>query len=794
MKFLLFTMGLICLYVAGYTQADIRGRVKDQQQYLPSVTVLLLNKDSVMIAGVTTDSIGNFLFLEAAPGTYIVTASMVGYAKTTSAAIVVDEETLITIPDITMQEVSMELEEVSVQSEKQQFEQKIDRLVINLQSSVTAAGNTMLEVLQKSPGVLVNMQNNTIALNGKSGVRIMINGKIVQAPMDVVVQMLQGMSASNVEKIELISTPPANYDAEGSGGIIHIVTKESLDLGTNGSVGLTLGKHWAESIGGSLNINHRNRNIAYFIDYSIVRSHNLHIMKMRRRFQNDFSRTIADSSWRENMTTQQNLSAGIEWRIGNRTAINLLITGYRRNWKLDAVAINTSSNGSDIANSTAMNVSETNIWQSATGSLGVQRKFNDQSQVALSFDYLFYHNNNPSQYNQQNNSEANIDLTKTTPISIFVGKLDYVKIISPSFTLESGVKAVTSTLDNNVMVKRLMGNEWMTDSMFTSSSTLSEHVLAGYLSTQWKPGRQWQLNAGLRYEHTETSIKSISHNDVLKRKYGYLFPTVSIKKILATEKELQFSYTRRMTRPTYNDIAPYVFFWGPDSFSAGNTSLYPATSDAITAGYHVRQWNVSIQYTNTKKEITMMQPEVDNASGRLIYKSQNLKYLTTLALSNSYLLNVTSWWEVQGSFILQFQRGETSHFPNNTSMGRYGVNINVVNVLKLPKNFSIEISGMYQSESLSGISRFLPFGSLNAGIQKTLGEKGTIRLSMDDILYTNNWRIETISLAHQLDVRFDYDWNNQFLRLTYTRNLGNTKLRQMKFKSGSEEERKRINN
>jgi hypothetical protein len=559
-------------------------------------------------------------------------------------------------------------------------------------------------------------------------------------------------------------------------------------------VGLTIGKHWAETIGGSLNINHRNTNFAYFIDYSIMRNHNLHIMKMRRRFQNDFTGTIADSSWRENMTTQQNLSAGIEWKISNKTLINLLLTGYRRNWKLDAVAINTGSNDSGITNSTVMNVSESNIWQSATGSLGVQRKFNDQSQVVLSFDYLFYHNNNPSQYNQQNNSGTDIDLTKTTPIHIFVGKLDYIRTISPSFTFEAGGKAVSSTLDNNVMVKRLMGNEWMTDSMFTSSSALREHVLAGYLSTQWKPGRQWQLNVGLRYEYTETSINSISQDDVLKRRYGYLFPTVSVKKILATEKELQFSYARRITRPTYNDIAPYVFFWGPDSFSAGNTSLYPATSDAITAGYHVRQWNVSLQYTNTKNEITMMQPEVDNSSGTLIFKSQNLKYLSTLALSNSYLLAVRSWWELQGTFILQLQRGETSHFPRNTSLARFGVNINLVNVLKLPKNFSIEISGMYQSKSLSGISYFLPFGSLNAGIQKNLGEKGTIRLSMDDILSTNNWRIETKSLAHRLDVRFNYDWNNQFLRLTYTRNLGNTKLRQMKLKSGSEEERKRINN
>jgi hypothetical protein len=118
----------------------------------------------------------------------------------------------------------------------------------------------------------------------------------------------------------------------------------------------------------------------------------------------------------------------------------------------------------------------------------------------------------------------------------------------------------------------------------------------------------------------------------------------------------------------------------------------------------------------------------------------------------------------------------------------------VINLLRLPKDFSIEISGMYQSKSLSGISEFLPIGSLNAGVQKSFRDKGTLRLAMDDILSTNNWRIKTNSPDNNLNSYFNYNWHNQFIRVTYTRSFGNTDLRSVKLKSGSEEERRRVIN
>ena len=265
----------------------------------------------------------------------------------------------------------------------------------------------------------------------------------------------------------------------------------------------------------------------------------------------------------------------------------------------------------------------------------------------------------------------------------------------------------------------------------------------------------------------------------LKEDMVIYFQVLSLKKNLASEKDLEFSYTRRITRPTYNDIAPYVFFWGPNTFSAGNTSLYPALGDALAIGYHVRELTISVQYSHVGNEITMMQPEVDSENN-LIYRSQNLKYLNTLGLTTTYSISITPRWEIQSNLTAQYQTGRTTYLAHNERLHLYGLNLNVVNQFKLPRDFAVEISGMYQSSSLSGISQFLPIGSLNAGLQKSFGEKGILRLSMDDILSTNNWRIKTKSPENNLDSYFGYNWHNRFIRLTYTRSFGNTKLRSVK--------------
>jgi hypothetical protein len=799
-KILLLAIAVTCTAIAASGQVSIKGKISDGRQPLPSVTVLLLSLDSTWIKSTVTDDNGEFTILDVISGDYLLSVSMIGYDKYFSPAFTASERS-ITFPEIILLEATTELDEVIVKTQKQLFDQQIDRLVVNVESSITSTGNTVLEVLQKSPGIVVNRQNGVISMNGKAGVLIMVDNKMQRLPMSVVVEMLDGMNAAGVEKIELITTPPAKYDAEGNAGIIHIVTKGKEDAGTNVSVGLVAGAKWAETFGGNAVVNHRGKHIAYVVDYSILQTHNLHTVKMDRTMNLDAQvQTVHDDSRRENLTTQQNISTGLEWKMSKHTSLNFLLTGFSRSWDLNAHATDVYHVRPDSTVVTSMNVHESNIWRSGTGSFGFQSEINSKSSINVNLDYLLFHNNNPSQYDVEESHEqsspaktSKVDLEKSTPIRVLIMKTDYQRQVSSLFSWEAGLKAVSSTLSNNVLVQRMIDGDWNIDPVFTSYSDLREQIYAAYLSTKWHADKKWQVNSGLRYEYTRTTISTPAVANIVDRKYGYLFPSVVIRKQIDAERDFLFSYSRRITRPTYNDIAPFVFFWSPNTFSAGNTSLYPAVADAISGSYHRNQWILSMHFTHSKNDIAFLQPEADSQPGNLTYRSQNMEYMNTLGVTNSYSMAITRWCEIQSNITAQRQVAKTSHLPDNTRLHLYGVNINLICQITLPKDFSIEISGMYQSRTLAGISQYLPLGSLNAGIQKTLGENGTLKLAIDDILNSNNWRIETRSFANNLDTYFNYNWHNRYIRLTYTWKLGNNKLRMVKMKSGSEEERNRVN-
>ena len=657
-----------CLPGISFGQINITGKVTDGRQALPSVTIVLLSTDSSIVKVETASADGSFVLPRVERGAYKLKASLMGYQGFTSVIEVGRED--IILDDIILVEATTELGEVVVTAQKMAFEQQGDRLVMNVQSSVTSAGNTVLEILQKSPGVTVNRQSNVIGMNGRTGVRIMMNGKILQMPPDAAMQMLDGMNASGIERIEFITAPPSKYDAEGNAGIINIVTRQNYEYGTNGSIGLLLGYKWAETTGGNFNINHRSPQSEWFVDYSMTRTRNLHTLSMTSQWTDDgYPQTNEINSYRPNLTNQHNLSTGLHLKLSERVALDFLLSGYRRNWTLDAVTNDKVEVGQDSSTLTTMSIHEKNIWDSATGSIGLTVNPNSKSQLELNFDYLYYRNDNPSSYDNSTNVEQSvISLTKDTPIRMVVGRADYRYTFSSAVTIEAGVKAVHSALDNRVDVRRLENNTFTIDSTFTSNSRLSEEIGAAYLSTNWKLSQRTDVTGGLRYEYTHTAIHAAAREPLVDRKYGYLFPNVLVRTNVAPERDVQFSYSRRITRPTYNDIAPFVFFWGPSTFSAGNTSLWPAVSDALNASYHDRRFTMSLQYNSTKREIiNLFQPERDTVNNSLIFRSQNLVYLNTLALSTTWSLKPAAWWEIQATIIGQYQVARTGHFVHNVT-------------------------------------------------------------------------------------------------------------------------------
>lgn len=319
----------------GQGQTRTHGRIIDALGApISYASVLLLSPiDSLLIRGAVSEENGHFLFDGVNENSYLLSISMVGFKKHFELLeISIDSNK--ELNPVTLYEGSDELEEVVVSAQKPLYEKQMDRMVINVQESITASGSSVLQVLQRSPGVMVNQQNNSIMLNGKTGVTVMINNKISRLPLDAAVQMLDGMSAANVERIELITSPPTKYDAEGTAGIIHIVMQENADLGTNGNYGFTAGMKGKETLGTNFNLNHRKKNISFFIDYSLLYEHTIQNWVNELQITKpDFNSHFYSTSKRIPLTTVQNLRVGSEIQVNPKTTVGALVTLYQRHWK-----------------------------------------------------------------------------------------------------------------------------------------------------------------------------------------------------------------------------------------------------------------------------------------------------------------------------------------------------------------------------------------------------------------------------------------------------------------------------
>ncbi|RYZ57602.1 MAG: carboxypeptidase regulatory-like domain-containing protein [Chitinophagaceae bacterium] len=342
-RFLAASVLVVCVSATiCQAQHTIRGSVLDDKKNpLSEASVLLLQaKDSALVKGSLTTKSGQFAFDQVATGNYLVQVSYSGFKNVYQPVSPANATENLQLPAITVSEKESVLQAVTVSAKKPLFEQQIDRMVINVASSITNAGSTALDILMRSPGIVVNQQNNTISMSGKEGVSVMLNGKLSRMPIEALVQMLAGMSSANIEKIELITTPPANFDAEGNAGFINIVLKKNMNDGTNGSLSATAGYglKGGPVTGGSINLNHRVARWNIFGDYSFFRFEPSVDARLYRKVMNGAVTTENEMhSRREDFRRNHNARIGLDFEAGRKTIVGLLLSGFSNMYGMEAV-------------------------------------------------------------------------------------------------------------------------------------------------------------------------------------------------------------------------------------------------------------------------------------------------------------------------------------------------------------------------------------------------------------------------------------------------------------------------
>jgi hypothetical protein len=301
-------------------------------------TVVLLNEDSVLVKGAFSQENGSYLIENIAPGKYFVLIRNIEFKNWISDTLLLGRNEKMVINTIRLEYGTSELQEVIISADRSFVETRVDRMVLNL-ANVTNVGGNALEVLERSPGILINRFTKTISMFGKEGVVVMINGKISRMSSDAVVQMLEGMNVANIERIELIHTPPANFDAEGNAGILNIVLKSNLADGFNGTYSINGGRGSNNKYGGGINFNYRRGIINLYGGYDHNYDLNPQVFtNYRGVYQNlDFLETETYSDRTHTPTTVQNARIGMDFQLSEKTVLGVLGSFFDRNWYMEAV-------------------------------------------------------------------------------------------------------------------------------------------------------------------------------------------------------------------------------------------------------------------------------------------------------------------------------------------------------------------------------------------------------------------------------------------------------------------------
>ncbi|HEV7350708.1 outer membrane beta-barrel protein [Telluribacter sp.] len=791
-------------------QSGMRGQVSgvvqdEKQQPFPFVNVLLLKaKDSTLAKGTTTDVDGKYLIEQIEAGKYLTLISMVGYQKVYSQPFIVASDN-VQLSSISLSTDTQNLKELTVVAKKPFIEQQIDRTVLNVENSIVAAGATALEVLERAPGVTVDQQNERLMLRGKDGVIVQIDGKQTFLSQQELMNLLRNTPSDNIEKIELITNPSSKYDAAGNSGIINIKFKRNKNFGTNGTFtvgGGVVGDKYGRG-NSSLSLNHREGKISTFANLNGYKGRGFNTNEIYRTIPFNDNITIFDQeSSRINNSANYSLRAGIDYFVTKKTTVGALVSGFYNDWSTPIGETNTRILNGDLSvRQTYRTVSESGSkMNNLSANVNLKHQFDDKGkELTFDADYVQYNGKSNNlldtrYFNPGGESAGTPELVRNSMpsnINIGVAKMDYTQLVGKA-KLEAGLKTSYVASDNNMRFEIKL-DDWSLDPTRTNHFKYTENINAAYTNLSGKINAKTQYQLGLRAEHTHSVGNSVTLNDIRDRNYVNLFPSVFVSRQLDSSNVLNLSYSRRIDRPDYQSLNPFEFYLDPFTFQRGNPNLKPQFTHAFQLAHTYKSFlNTTLAYSKIKDVIVREVPRQIASENKTYITTENLDNQDNLSLTISMPLPVTKWWTVQTNFTGVYNRYQTFYQNELFDVEQINWNAYVNNQFRLPKGWSAEVSGWYNSASIYGFFQVNPQGMLNLGLQKTmLDKKGTLRLNVNDLFWTNQFK--GVAEFNEINLRVQSRWPSRQVRATFTYRFGNQNVKGARQrKTGSDELQQRV--
>jgi iron complex outermembrane receptor protein len=727
------------------TDAGILVAVLDNGNGVPGVTIEIRSGEKLVRIGVS-DTSGRARFAPIPAGNYRVQATLVGHGPA-SADFSYDGSGLLQLAPMNLPKGDGLLAGVTVTSRKPLIELRSDRTIVNVEGSIAQVGTTVLEALEKMPGITLDRDGN-ISLKGKASVLVLIDGKPTYLGGAELANLLGGMSSSAVSQVEIMTQPPARYDASGNAGVINIRTKKTQVKGWNGSVSSSFGQGRYPKVNNSIQLNYRTGKVNLFASYGLNANRSFtRIYALREYYLADertVERELEQPTFIRASGTTHTLRTGIDYYVTQRTTLGLAVSGARLSRNSNGTATASWRQASGMVDSLIeTGTGNTTRWRSGGITANLRHNFSTSRQLGVDVDVLTY----AIRGTQASTNERRFPGTYTeafrgdlpSSIHIYSARADYSDRLSKTVNLEAGWKSSRIATDNEAAYELFEGNTWKTDPGKTNHFLYTENIHAFYATAQGTGGR-WSGQSGLRFERTSYQAHQLGNavrkDSAFSRDYNSLFPTASLSYKVDSSNSISLSAARRIDRPAFQKLNPFVFIINKYTNQQGNPYYRPQ----FTWNFEVSHLYRSLLVTSLSYSLTtdyFSQIFFSDSAGVVVYTEGNLGRARNLGASMAVQLSPRSWWSFNAQATVNSKRIEGIVYGKAVARINQGL-FNLSNSVRFRKGWGAELSGFFTTRSQTDLQEIVdPSGQLTAGVSKTVAAgRGTFRFVVRDIFYT----------------------------------------------------------
>ena len=785
---------LLPFFCLAQSTFKLKGKIASETTILEWADISIVNSEGKIIDGTTTKEDGTFE-INIKKGSYKIGVSLLGFEEY-EKEISIENDTDLGI--IILKENATKLVEVVVQSKKKTIEQKTDRLVYNLENNVTNVGGDALSAINTAPGVVV--KNDAITILGKGTSRVMIDGRMIELAGEELNNFLKSISASDIKNIEIISNPPAKYEAEGTGGLINIIMKK----GVRNSWKNTTTASYDQNKYGVFTL----RDNFFYNKNKFRFSASVNAKTGYLNATDDLKMYFPDGLSHMKSTTKvktENLSGKIalDYDFSERTTVGFQFLNDRNNpdFKSD-ITINNYNTQNQLDNIT-LNKSNTDKGSgNQTYNAHLITKLDDLKRK-LSFDVDYF--------NYNSKFERNFIANNYTPDMIFtdvnqagrnisnqdIDNLSFKADMEHPFqaiNLSYGAKMSFTNSISDVLYYNTISGTPDLDPNQSNRFKYTENNQAIYVNADKKLNEKWNLQLGLRLENTQTNGISETLNQETNSDYLKLFPTVYASYKKNENNSFSLNYGKRINRPRFDLMNPFRIYINSNSYSEGNPFLKPSFSDNFEFAHSYKEiLRTSVfvnSVTNGYGVLFTSNPETNTQIVTRENYFENLSY----GVGESYSATFADWWQSENSLYFLGARTEFIKNINATPSNSLQIDFSTNNTFVLGKTTKLQIDFSYASPFKSGLYEVGYASSFDIGFKQDLFNKTMQIAFLANDIFNTSYLKDYTSVVNGVKQVYSQKESNRFVRLSVVYNFGNKKINVKERAFGNQDEKKRTGN